>query len=152
MADGFTYGINFPFKDSFDGKYLDLSDFTDEEIRTDLVHLILTRKGSRYFLPDFGTRLYEYIFEPLDGPTFSDISAEIRMAVEEYMPNLKITNISVVPASAGEENKGTYINQNDEREYRVTNISQLEHTAKIKIEYTITDSAFDTTDFVIINI
>jgi phage baseplate assembly protein W len=152
MADGFTYGINFPFKDSFDGKYLDLSDFTDEEIRTDLVHLILTRKGSRYFLPDFGTRLYEYIFEPLDGPTFSDISAEIRMAVEEYMPNLKITNISVTPASEGEENKGTYINENDQREYRVTNISQLEHTAKIKIEYTITDSAFDTTDFVIINI
>jgi phage baseplate assembly protein W len=152
MADGFTYGINFPFRDSFDGKYLDLSDFTDEEIRTDLVHLILTRKGSRYFLPDFGTRLYEYIFEPLDGPTFSDISAEIRQAVEDYMPNLKITNISVTPASEGEENKGTYINENDQREFKVTNISQLEHTAKIKIEYTITDSAFSTADFIIINI
>jgi phage baseplate assembly protein W len=152
MADGFTYGINFPFRDSFDGKYLDLSDYTDEEIRTDLVHLILTRKGSRYFLPDFGTRLYEYIFEPLDGPTFSDISAEIRQAVEDYMPNLKITNISVTPASEGEENKGTYINENDQREFKVTNISQLEHTAKIKIEYTITDSAFSTADFIIINI
>ena len=152
MADGYTYGINFPFRDSFDGKYLDLSDYTDEEIRTDLVHLILTRKGSRYFLPDFGTRLYEYIFEPLDGPTFSDISAEIRQAVEDYMPNLKITNITVTPASAGEENKGTYINENDQREYRVTNISQLEHTAKIKIDYTITDSAFNTSDFIIINI
>jgi hypothetical protein len=68
------------------------------------------------------------------------------------MPNLKITNISVIPASAGEENKGTYINQDDQREFRVTNISQLEHTAKIKIEYTITETAFDTTDFIIINI
>jgi phage baseplate assembly protein W len=96
--------------------------------------------------------LYEYIFEPLDGPTFSDISAEIRQAVEDYMPNLKITNISVTPASEGEENKGTYINENDQREFKVTNISQLEHTAKIKIEYTITDSAFSTADFIIINI
>ena len=152
MADGFTYGIAFPFQNSFDGKYLDLNPTTDEEIRTDLVHLILTRKGSRYFLPDFGTRLYEYLFEPLDGPTFSDISAEIRQAVEDYMPNLKITNITVVPGSAGEENKGTYINENDQREFRVTNISQLEHTAKIKIDYVITDSAFDSSDFVIINI
>jgi phage baseplate assembly protein W len=152
MADGYTYGINFPFQDSYEGKYLDLNPTTDEEIRTDLVHLILTRKGSRYFLPDFGTRLYEYLFEPLDGPTFSDISAEIRQAVEDYMPNLKITNITVVPASAGEENKGTYINDNDQREFRVTNISQLEHTAKIKIEYVITDSAFSSSDFVIINI
>ena len=152
MADGYTYGINFPFQDSFDGKYLDLSDYTDEEIRTDLVHLILTRKGSRYFLPDFGTRLYEYIFEPLDGPTFADISAEIRQAVEDYMPNLKITNISVTPGSEGEENKGTYVNENDQREFKVTNISQLEHTAKIKIDYTITDSAFSTSDFIIINI
>ena len=35
MANGKTYGINFPFRDSFDGKYLDLSDTVNEEIRTD---------------------------------------------------------------------------------------------------------------------
>ena len=63
MAQGKTYGINFPFQDSRMGKYLSLSETADEEIRTDLVHLLLTRKGTRYFLPDFGTRLYEFIFE-----------------------------------------------------------------------------------------
>ena len=152
MADNISYGINFPFIDSYVGRYLDTSSDSDEEIRSNLVHLLMSKRGTRYFLPDFGTRLYEYLFEPLDGPTFSDISAEIRQAVEDYMPNLKITNITVVPASAGEENKGTYINDNDQREFRVTNISQLEHTAKIKIEYVITDSAFSSSDFVIINI
>lgn len=152
MADGKTYGINFPFRDSFTGNYFDLSDFNDEEIRTDLVHLILTRKGSRYFLPDFGTRLYEYIFEPLDGPTFSEISAEIRQAVETYMPNLTITNISVTAASDGEEDKGTYISNNDTRVYRVPGIGTMEHTAKVKIDYTITDTALESSDFVILNI
>ena len=39
-----------------------------KKIRADLLHLILTRKGSRYYLPDFGTRIYEFIFEPMDGP------------------------------------------------------------------------------------
>ena len=151
MANGITYGLNFPFRDSFDGKYLDLSGYSDEEVRSNLIHLLLTRKGTRYYLPDFGTRLYEYIFEPLDGPTFSDIESEIRESVLEYIPGITITNISIKPASEGLEDKGTYI-ENDERVYRVPGISEKEHTAKVKIDYVITDSAFNQNDFVIINI
>jgi len=78
MADGTTYGLTFPFRESFDGKYLDLSDYNDQEIRSNLIHLLLTRKGSRYYLPDFGTRLYEFLFDPLDTPTFSQIDLLIR--------------------------------------------------------------------------
>jgi phage baseplate assembly protein W len=152
MANGVTYGINFPFRESFTGRYLDLSDTSDEEIRTDLVHLLLTRKGTRYFLPDFGTRLYEYIFEPLDGPTFSDIEAEIRDTVEKYIPGIQITNIGITDASDGLEDKGTFVNSQGEREFTVQGIAELEHTAKIKIDYKITSSAFESSDFVIINI
>ena len=78
MADGTTYGLNFPFRDSFDGKYLELSNYNDVEIRSNLIHLLLTRKGTRYYMTDFGTRLYEYLFDPLDGPTLSQIESEIR--------------------------------------------------------------------------
>jgi phage baseplate assembly protein W len=152
MADGKTYGINFPFRDSYDGKYLDLSTDSTQETRTDLIHLLLTRKGSRYFLPDFGTRLYEFIFEPLDGPTFSDIESEIRESAGIYIPGITITNISITAASDGEEDKGSYINDNDERVFRVPNISDNEHTAKVKIDYTINNDAFNSSDFVIINI
>lgn len=152
MAQGKTYGINFPFLDSRTGKYLSLSETADEEIRTDLIHLLLTRKGTRYFLPDFGTRLYEFIFEPLDGPTFSEIEAEIRESVQEYLPNLTITKISVKAASDGEEGKGTYVNDNDERVFRVPGIGTKEHTATVRIDYTITESVFNSSDFVIINI
>jgi phage baseplate assembly protein W len=151
MADGRTYGINFPFNDSREGKYLSLSSTATQEIRTDLIHLLLTRKGTRYYMPNFGTRLYEFIFEPMDGPTFSEIEAEIRASVEEYIPNITITNISVTDASDGEEDKGTYID-GDERIYRVPGIGLKEHTAKVKIEYTITDDVFNASDFIIINI
>lgn len=152
MAQGRTYGINFPFLDSRIGKYLSLSEDADEEIRTNLIHLLLTRKGSRYYLPDFGTRLYEFIFEPLDGPTFSEIEAEIRESIQEYLPNLTVTKISVKSASDGEEDKGSYINDNDERTYRVPGIGVMEHTAVVRIDYSITDSVFNSSDFVIINI
>jgi phage baseplate assembly protein W len=152
MANGKTYGINFPFRDSFTGTYFDLSDTTDEEIRSNLIHLLLTRKGTRYYLPNFGTRLLEFIFEPMDGPTFSDLESEIRDSVTEYIPNLTITNITIVPSSEGLENKGFYIDDNDQRVFRVTNIGDLEHTAKIKIDYVITDSVFNQSDFIIINV
>lgn len=152
MANGVTYGIQFPFNDSREGKYLELTQLSESEIRTDLIHLILTRKGSRYFLPDFGTRLYEYIFEPMDGPTFSDIQSEIRDAVEEYIPGITINNIEITDASIEDTNSGTYINENDERVYRVPNTGVREYTAKVKIEYIINDSAFNSSDFVIINI
>lgn len=151
MANGITYGINFPFRDSFDGKYLDLSDNPDEEIRTNLIHLLLTRKGTRYFLPDFGTRLLEYIFEPLDGPTFGDIEAEITDSVKKYIPNLKITKIRVYDAST-EEQEQNIVAVGDDRVYRIPGISTKEHTAKVRIDYIVTLNAFQSSDFVIINI
>lgn len=152
MANGITYGINFPFRDSFVGRYLDASDTSEEEIRSNLVHLLLSKKGTRYFLPDFGSRLYEYIFEPLDGPTFSEIESEIRDSVGKYMPGILITSIKITDASMGDENQGTYINQYGQKEFTVPNIAQLEHTAKIRIDYRNTNNAFNPTDFVIINI
>jgi phage baseplate assembly protein W len=151
MANGTTYGINFPFRNSLTGNYLDLSETKDEEVRTNLIHLLLTRKGSRYFLPDFGTRLYEYIFEPLDGPTFSEIDAEIRQSAEKYIPGVKITMIDVFDASTEYEDSGTVVT-NGQKEFKVTNISEKEHTAKVKIDYIITDGAFESSDFIIINI
>ena len=153
MGDGITYGINFPFVDSYVGKYLDASDTGEEEVRSNLIHLLLTRKGSRYFLPDFGTRLYEYIFEPLDGPTFSEIESEIRESVENYMPGILITNISITDAAQQVNSQDTtYISESGQREFKTPNIATEEHTAKIKIDYRNTNGAFNSSDFVILNI
>jgi phage baseplate assembly protein W len=97
MADGTTYGLYFPFQDSRRGDYLALTEFDQQEIRSDLIHLLLTRKGSRYFLPTFGTRLYEYIFEPFDGLTFSAIESDIRDSVQQFLPNLILNSVSIEP-------------------------------------------------------
>lgn len=152
MANGTTYGINFPFRNSLDGRYLDLSDTPEEELKTDLIHLLLTRKGTRYFLPDFGTRLLEYIFEPLDGPTFAAIEAEIRDSVQKYIPNLKITNLQVFDASTEESSENRTVISGDERIFRVPGIGTLEHTARVRIDYVVTSNAFESSDFIIINI
>jgi phage baseplate assembly protein W len=153
MADGTTYGINFPFFDSNEGKYLMTTTTSNQEVRANLTHLLLTRKGSRYFLPDFGTRLYEYIFEPLDGPTFSEIESEIRDSVATYLPGLLITNIDIKDASTlYEDPNATYIAADGTREYRVPGLTTKEHTARVRIDYRITNSGFNSSDFIILNI
>ena len=150
MANGVTYGITFPFRDSFNGKFLDLTDTSEEEIKSDLIHLLLTRKGSRYFMPNFGTRLYEYIFEPLDSPTFDQIETEIKESIETYIPNLIVTSVTIEPAIQATDS--LQFNDNSVNEFDFYTTPESEYTAKVRINYQITNNVFATTNFVIINI
>jgi hypothetical protein len=38
MADGITYGLYFPFRNSTQGDYLALTEFESEEIKSDLIY------------------------------------------------------------------------------------------------------------------
>jgi phage baseplate assembly protein W len=153
MADGTTYGINFPFRNSLTGDYLELTNTANQEIRADLINLLLTRKGSRYFLPDFGTRLYEYLFEPFDGLTFDAIESDIRANVEKYIPNLILDKITIEPLDPAEETEDQFVaDEFQSPVYRYPGKGTSEYTAKVKIEYSVQDAAFASSDFVIINI
>lgn len=152
-----TYGISFPFRDSLKGTYLRLTETISDEIRSDLLHLLLTRKGSRYYMPDFGTRLYEFIFEPFDNVTFSAIESDIRESVQKYLPNLLINNISIEPYNTVENVIETPFSVDENMEsasniYRVPGKGTTEYTAKVRIDYSVTSSVFNESDFIIINI
>lgn len=128
MADGKYININFPFQDSSKGFFLDLNDSDSAAIKADLMHLILTRKGERLYLPDFGTNLLKYIFQPNDSATQSEIKEEISQTVKKYLPNLQVNEVKV------EESENS------------------EYAATVRIDYTVTEDVFETTDFIIINI
>jgi phage baseplate assembly protein W len=156
MANGFTYGINFPFKDSRRGDFLELTQLESQQVKSDLIHLLLTRKGSRYYLPEFGTRLYEFLFEPFDGLTFDAIQSDIRDAVQNFMPNLLLNQITITPADPMEE-VDTMLGENmagtsESPIYRLPGKGTSEYTAKIRIDYSNNKSTFAQSDFVIINI
>lgn len=156
MADGITYGLNFPFRDSRKGDYLQLTEFESQEIKADLIHLLLTRKGTRYYLPEFGTRLYEFLFEPFDGLTFSAIESDIRDAVSMFMPNLLLNNITITPADPQEEvdiaTGQNLVGTSESSVYRFPGKGTSEYTAKIRIDYSTDKNTFSQSDFVIINI
>lgn len=147
-----TYGLDFPFRDSVTGDYLKLTETPEREVRADLIHLLLTRKGSRYYLPDFGTRLYEYIFEQNDIVTFNHIEEEIRDSVKKYIPNLDINSIDIMSAENDPDQPQSPSEQEDERLFRTSSDTTKPYTAKVKIDYTVNNGTFSSSDFIIINI
>lgn len=147
------YGIDFPFRNSTLGDYTRMTLNTDEEVRANLIHLLLTRKGSRYFLPDFGTRLYEFIFDLNDSITYTSIEDEIRETVKIYIPNLEINSIKITNPDIDPEDGASSISEDEDiRLFRTGDASTKPYTAKIRIDYTTNNGTFSSSDFVIINI
>ena len=147
-----TYGINYPFSDSSLGNYVQMTGTAEKEVRANLIHLLLTRKGSRLFLPDFGTRIYEFIFEQNDSVSYSQIEDEIREGVRKYIPNLDINTLTIVSAEDDPEEPTSPQEELDNRLFRVSDSSSKPYTAKVRLDYTVNNGAFSTSDFVIINI
>lgn len=127
MAEKFI-NIKYPFKDSNKGYFIDMNKTDNEAIKSDLMHLILTKKGERLYNPEFGTNLMTYIFEPNDNLTFANIKEEISDTVKRYIPELNLGEVSL------------------ER------INDNEHVAILTIEYTISDGVFKSKDIVKIKI
>ena len=147
-----TYGIDFPFRNSPVGDYLKMTNTPESEVRANLIHLLLTRKGSRYYLPDFGTRLYEYIFEQNDMVSYNHIEEEIRDAVKKYIPNLDINSIDITSGTDDPDKVRSISDDEDERLFRYSSESARPYTAVVKIDYTVNNGPFSSSDFIIINI
>lgn len=90
------FGIKYPFQnESDDNRYVDLNESYIDKMRSELLHIIFTPKGQRYRMPDFGTNLIKYIFEPNDESTWAGIKSEIKEQVAKYLPKVNFKNISI---------------------------------------------------------
>lgn len=90
-----SYNIKFPLvDDNSTNTFFQTGKITKESFSSDLLLLLLTQKGERYYESDYGTDLLKYIFEPNDELTMNDIETEIKKTVSTYIPYLKIKKVS----------------------------------------------------------
>ena len=90
-----TYNIKYPLKDNVStNTYFLMTQVTKDAFSSDLLLLLLTQKGERYYEPNYGTNLLKFIFEPNDNLTATNIEEEIKNTVSLYIPALKITKIT----------------------------------------------------------
>ena len=92
------YGIKYPFSNqNTDELLIDLNENLNDKVPSDILHVILTPKGSRLRKPEFGTDLIKYIFGK-DGQEsdWDAIKDEVTNAVSRFVPDTKLEKIDVV--------------------------------------------------------
>ena len=109
-------GINlkFPLR-SYRKGFFEMNNTTLDAIREDIKILLLTKKGERVVNPSIGTNipiLMGELFEPIKEQEMSSrIGAEIRTALEAWMPYVRLDNIEIF--SQDTVPGGTSLNPND---------------------------------------
>ena len=86
--------IRFPLRDDTQkNKAFEMNIVTKEALTSNLLLLHLTKKGERYYEPNYGTNLLQFIFEPKDNLTINEIEAELKDTVKTFIPEVSITKI-----------------------------------------------------------
>jgi len=90
-----SYNIKFPLNDDVStNTYFQMSRVSKDAFSSDLLLLLLTQRGERYYEPDYGTDLLKFIFEPNDNLTAADVEQQIKRTVSLYIPALTINKVS----------------------------------------------------------
>jgi phage baseplate assembly protein W len=87
MWKGFAYPAKASDKGFFDEAV------NDELIRGNIMQILGTRRGERAMLPLFGTRIWEYIHEPLDAATIQFLRMEIIDAITMWEPRAILRDV-----------------------------------------------------------
>jgi phage baseplate assembly protein W len=79
-----------------DVKAFRLSYSTEEQAITNLVNLLLTRKGERLMQPDFGSRIPEFLFEQNTIRNRDDLRISVIDDIEFWLPYIILDSVNVV--------------------------------------------------------
>jgi len=91
-----VYGLCFPLGSANDGGIFSKKTGITM-IRDAVKQILLTERGERLMLPNFGCNLRKYLFQPLDETTFEGIKREIQYSFKKYIVGANIAKLLVYP-------------------------------------------------------
>ena len=68
---------------------------TADQIKSNLINLLLTNKGERLFNPEFGADLKLALFEQINDSTLATIRNLITTNVNMFIPEITVSNINI---------------------------------------------------------
>lgn len=110
-----------------------------DQIKADLLTLLLTQPGERVMLPEFGTNLQKFIFEPNDNNLLEQVKEEVARAISLWEPRISVENIEVYNGSDVVDS----LNSNDLKQdvphillikIRFTNFEDIQKVEELKLE------------------
>jgi phage baseplate assembly protein W len=90
-----TIGIALPFNapSAFRNTY----DFK-EQLKYNVINLLLTNKGERINNLDFGTNIRKQLFNQIEENTYSALIDDIRSTIELFIPQITIEKLEAIPS------------------------------------------------------
>ncbi len=90
------FGLHYPLGSSKNGGVFNKISGINM-IKGAVEQLLLTERGERVMLPNYGCNLRRYLFQPLDETTFNNIRREIETSFTNYIVGARIAKLSVFP-------------------------------------------------------
>jgi phage baseplate assembly protein W len=67
----------------------------DVAVKRAISNLVNTKRGSKPFRPEYGTRIQDYLFENQDVFTINEIQNHLKEVIEKFEPRVSVRNINV---------------------------------------------------------
>jgi phage baseplate assembly protein W len=94
LQKNIVIGVSLPFnaKGVFNKTYS-----TKEQIKSNLINLLLTDKGERIMNPEFGADLRRSLFDNITQSNTDLLQTKIIDAINIFIPEIELTNVTVEP-------------------------------------------------------
>ena len=93
LQGNIAIGVSLPFNGPsgpFNSTYS-----TQDQVKSNLLNLLITNKGERVFNPEFGADLETALFEGIDENIVENIKDLIKTNVEIFVPEIQLTDVIV---------------------------------------------------------
>ena len=95
LQKNIAIGVSLPFSKPFTSTYT-----TKDQIKSNLINLLLTEVGERVMNPNFGCELRRFLFEGITDFNTEELSASLRNSISVFVPEITVTTIEVAPTSS----------------------------------------------------
>jgi phage baseplate assembly protein W len=94
LQKNIAIGVSLPFNGPgvFNSTYT-----TKDQIKSNLLNLLLTDIGERVMNPGFGTILRKFLFEGITENNIESLKVNLIDSIATYVPDITVVNITVIP-------------------------------------------------------
>jgi phage baseplate assembly protein W len=94
LQKNIAIGVSLPFNGSgvFNSTFS-----TKDQIKSNLVNLLLTDIGERVMNPNFGTNLKRFLFEGITNENIDTLKNNILNSISIYIPEITVSGITIEP-------------------------------------------------------
>lgn len=90
-----SIGIRFPFNETETGGVIKPTNTTPETVQSNLIAFLTLKKGQRPMRNDLYSPLYDYIFQPWDNISESELYDALESKLRKYFPEISLKEIQM---------------------------------------------------------